>query len=581
METYYGQVRSPADAIKLFEATRLGLLPRVQRRLSEKERQAIRPGSVFVWDEREAGMRRWTDGKSWSASRVAGSFLTYREMEGKRGNAFAAGRRAAGKTPDSGRGSDEDHDDGEPDGYRYKPDGLTKQSFSITNSTGQHLHLIAYCSRALQDLPLPSSDPSLRHIVPAKGMYPESSLAEATPAAAARAPVAQPPYMPHHHQPPPHHGYPPQYPHAGYAWPPSPVGTPPYSHGHYSYPQGPPAGGPPPGLHPYPPHPHHAHHPYPPNTGHDRSPLPPPQPHHYPQPQPHPHPHPHQHPHGPPLSQHQPQSQHQQHQQQQPQQQQLQHQQSPPMHPSQQQHPQLPAPQPPKMGAPAPQPYPPNQQHRSPPASHTPAPRLSLLDSPRSQHLQAQAREAVQIEPRLAPIDAARGQHSPLPAPGQLGQHQANGITPPSASSATTPGLTPSNLATSPIVRAPSRSPPRSAVSSSDGGGGGGRNGSLSVSTSTPASTRPTLQALLHPDSIIPPLTGSEPNSANLMSANPISAGSGISGGGSTGVNGAGTSGGGISSAGSSPRGNGSSQLSARPQGEDARTIGALNRNFF
>src|SRR5271168_5467402 len=85
METYFGYVRTPLDAILLFEACRLGVLPRVQRRLSEKERMSIRSGSVFVWDEREAGMRRWTDGKAWSASRVSGSFLTYREMEGKRG----------------------------------------------------------------------------------------------------------------------------------------------------------------------------------------------------------------------------------------------------------------------------------------------------------------------------------------------------------------------------------------------------------------------------------------------------------------------------------------------------------------
>ncbi|OIW26555.1 camp independent regulatory protein, partial [Coniochaeta ligniaria NRRL 30616] len=182
METYYGCVRTPSDAIKLFEACRVGLLPRVQRRLSEKERQAIRSGSVFVWDEREAGMRRWTDGKSWSASRVSGSFLTYREMEGKRGAAFPPTRRIqADTTPESGRGSDEDQDDGEIDGYRYKIDGLMKQSFSITTSTGQHLHLISYYSRpqaGQPDLPQPCTDPSLRHIVPAKGMYPESSVHE-------------------------------------------------------------------------------------------------------------------------------------------------------------------------------------------------------------------------------------------------------------------------------------------------------------------------------------------------------------------------------------------------------------------
>lgn len=229
METYHGYVRTPADAIKLFEACRLGLLPRVQRRLSEKERQSIRSGSVFVWDEREAGMRRWTDGKSWSASRVSGSFLTYREMEGKRGGGFGTGRRA-GK---DGRLSDDDIDDGEPEGYRYKADGLMKQSFSITTSSNQHLHLISYYARPQSgqaELVQPTNDPNLRSIVPVKGMYPESSMGEAnqTPALT-RAPMQQPPYMiaPQHH---PHQQAYAHYGQPGYGWPPSPAATPPYSH---------------------------------------------------------------------------------------------------------------------------------------------------------------------------------------------------------------------------------------------------------------------------------------------------------------------------------------------------------------
>ncbi|KAI0870070.1 Gti1/Pac2 family-domain-containing protein [Hypoxylon argillaceum] len=191
METYNGYVRTPADAIKLFEACRLGHLPRVQRRLSEKERQSIRSGSVFVWDEREAGMRRWTDGKSWSASRVSGSFLTYREMEGKRGGGFGASRRTTARSPDSARHSDDDQD-GEPEGYRYKTDGLMKQSFSITTSQGQHLHLISYYARPLPgapDLPQPTTDPSLRNITPHKGMYPESSMHDSGPPALTRAPM--------------------------------------------------------------------------------------------------------------------------------------------------------------------------------------------------------------------------------------------------------------------------------------------------------------------------------------------------------------------------------------------------------
>ncbi|KAI9791520.1 MAG: hypothetical protein M1816_003864 [Peltula sp. TS41687] len=267
MDTYHGHVRTPNDAIILFEACRLGLLPRVQRRLSEKERQSIKSGSVFVWDEREAGMRRWTDGKSWSASRVSGSFLTYREMEGKRGGggAFsapvAAARSRAGKTPDSTRGSDSDVEMGDegPDGYRYKPDGLMKQSFSITTSTGQHLHLISYYSRshpAAASLMQPSNDPGLRHIRPQKGMYPDSTVHEQqnVPVANRGGPLSSAHYssVPVPHGPPPTVGPPHVYhPRSGathplsyaspsaFGWPPSPVSTPPHPYANGPY--GPPA----------------------------------------------------------------------------------------------------------------------------------------------------------------------------------------------------------------------------------------------------------------------------------------------------------------------------------------------------
>lgn len=197
METYHGHVRTPNDAIILFEACRIGILPRVQRRLSEKERQQIKSGSVFVWDEREAGMRRWTDGKSWSASRVSGSFLTYREMEGKRGGSALPTppvKRASGKSPEGSATGDSDGEG--PDGYRYKPDGLMKQSFSITTSSGQHLHLISYYSRSnSNNLPQPTNDAQLRHIRPPKNMYPESTVNETqTVPAVTRGPMPGSPY---------------------------------------------------------------------------------------------------------------------------------------------------------------------------------------------------------------------------------------------------------------------------------------------------------------------------------------------------------------------------------------------------
>ena len=304
METYYGHVRSPQDAIILFEACRMGLLPRVQRRLSEKERQQIRSGSVFVWDEREAGMRRWTDGKSWSASRVSGSFLTYREMEGKRGvNGFPPAvqtKKVNGKDGSKTGDSDEaDTDKDGPDGYRYKPDGLMKQSFSITATNGQHLHLISYYSRQSPTSPQlrsPSNDPSLGGIRPQKGMYPDTTVNEAQSVPAVTqgpmpgSPYAQSPhammspYGPPPGAPPPP-GYMQQYP--GAPWPPSPMSTPP---GHYAYyPGAPPSHSSPHGQQPHPyGHPmHYPHHHYNPQqrTQFDRAPpplhhpqLPPPQP---------------------------------------------------------------------------------------------------------------------------------------------------------------------------------------------------------------------------------------------------------------------------------------------------------------
>lgn len=250
METYNGHVRTPQDAIVLFEACRLGLLPRVQRRLSEKERQLIKSGSVFVWDEREAGMRRWTDGKSWSASRVSGSFLCYREMEGKRGGGDFSSAPASGRGGSGSEGKEDDAAD-KPDGYRYKPDGLVKQSFSITTSNGQHLHLISYYARshpAAATLKQPSQDPMFRHIRPAKGLYPESSIVEApTGSAGARSPMPITQYTaspqqqimsgqgPAYARPPPHsqgHNVGP-----GYSWPASPAIATPNSIHYSPYPQ--------------------------------------------------------------------------------------------------------------------------------------------------------------------------------------------------------------------------------------------------------------------------------------------------------------------------------------------------------
>jgi hypothetical protein len=150
MESFIGYIKTPQDALVIFEACQKGILPKVKRRLTFKERSDIRSGCIFVWDEREADMQRWTDGRTWSPSRVLGSFLTYQELTTK--------RRPRKLT------------------HCYKINGLIKQSFSICTASNQKLHLISYYSKAdvlSGKLKRPSDDLELNKIEIPKGHYPE------------------------------------------------------------------------------------------------------------------------------------------------------------------------------------------------------------------------------------------------------------------------------------------------------------------------------------------------------------------------------------------------------------------------
>ncbi|ORX34544.1 Gti1/Pac2 family-domain-containing protein [Kockovaella imperatae] len=82
---FRGYIETTFDALLVFEAARRGMIPRVTRRLIERERGMVQSGAVFVFDEHESGIKRWTDGLVWSPSRILGNFLVYRETE-KRSN---------------------------------------------------------------------------------------------------------------------------------------------------------------------------------------------------------------------------------------------------------------------------------------------------------------------------------------------------------------------------------------------------------------------------------------------------------------------------------------------------------------
>ncbi|CAG8693166.1 1664_t:CDS:2, partial [Dentiscutata heterogama] len=74
------KVQTVNDAMIIFEACRRGILQRTTRRLLEKEKEELRSGQVYVFDENESGIKRWTDGRLWSPSRIIKDFLVYREL---------------------------------------------------------------------------------------------------------------------------------------------------------------------------------------------------------------------------------------------------------------------------------------------------------------------------------------------------------------------------------------------------------------------------------------------------------------------------------------------------------------------
>jgi hypothetical protein len=126
----------------MLEAARRGVIPRVTRRLVDAERKMICSGSVFVFDEDESGIKRWTDGLFWSPSRILGNFLLYRETD-KRG---AGHRRADPKRKKSdgaigdrneGAKSDEGGPNEEDEGLEQQPGPSSTGDTSLARPKGE------------------------------------------------------------------------------------------------------------------------------------------------------------------------------------------------------------------------------------------------------------------------------------------------------------------------------------------------------------------------------------------------------------------------------------------------------------
>ncbi|OWZ79134.1 cAMP-independent regulatory protein [Cryptococcus neoformans Bt85] len=96
---FRGYIETTFDALLVFEAARRGMIPRVTRRLIERERAMVQSGAVFVFDEHESGIKRWTDGLVWSPSRILNNFLVYRETDKRSANAKNSGSPTTQTSP--------------------------------------------------------------------------------------------------------------------------------------------------------------------------------------------------------------------------------------------------------------------------------------------------------------------------------------------------------------------------------------------------------------------------------------------------------------------------------------------------
>lgn len=196
--TFNGHVATTQDALILFEGCLQGHLSHVPRRPHDRERSTlIRSGSIFIYEENASGIKRWTDGVTWSPSRILGNFLVYRELD----KPFPPGeKKRAMKKPNrrpSRPGEPYPRPDGRPgeytsssptgsygerqptdaerqligsliDSYGFKADGLVKKTMSVTVSGVTH-HLVSYYN--VNDvmagtLRTPSQTESLQYIRP-------------------------------------------------------------------------------------------------------------------------------------------------------------------------------------------------------------------------------------------------------------------------------------------------------------------------------------------------------------------------------------------------------------------------------
>ncbi|KAN0123710.1 Gti1/Pac2 family domain containing protein [Russula decolorans] len=177
-------VRDARDAHTVFEAVRLGLLRPVTRRLNEVERSMyITSGAIFVWEESDddLGLKRWTDGRVWSQSRMREPYLFYDErLPSDEARTTDHPTRSSGNfrfVDGIARSGPISPALSHYDRSEHHPLGLVKQAYSAWVLENQEVkprkwHLTAYFTYAdLPQIPTIDQDPMLCSMVVPVGVY--------------------------------------------------------------------------------------------------------------------------------------------------------------------------------------------------------------------------------------------------------------------------------------------------------------------------------------------------------------------------------------------------------------------------
>ncbi|KAJ7197792.1 Gti1/Pac2 family-domain-containing protein [Mycena pura] len=172
-------IRNVNDVLVVLEAVRRGILPLITLRLSGSERDQLRSGNIFVWQEsaHEGGLVRWTDGRRWSQSKVCAHCLIYEEkVEISEEEREAKSMRRMQRICNPGTTIPPPARNQRPS----KTGGLTKQTYSFLvrlpgSCEARKWHAVAYSlwlERA--SLPVIENYPELRNIRVPAGVFARS-----------------------------------------------------------------------------------------------------------------------------------------------------------------------------------------------------------------------------------------------------------------------------------------------------------------------------------------------------------------------------------------------------------------------